>query len=866
MKDLKKYAFLFWLIVITSIYIYTSLKWLLHPLNKSPYDYLFSLILVGAMVAVSLLSVILREKSYIIPFFLGSLLIISVIAISILSKAITDLLVSLWVLGLGSVIGRRVISLSMKGLPISFWENAIFSLGIGFGFYSFLIFCFSLTGLLYKGVVLSTMIFVSIILFKDMILLSKEAFKEIKNLFSFLKDGPHMGFISVLLSIILIILLINFIGAIAPETQYDSLNYHLTVPRIYIENHGLVDLPYILQSYFAKSVEMLYGLGLIISGQITAKLFSFNFGILIAGAIICFGKRFSSLETGIVAAALFYVCPLVGWLSTTTYIDLAVALYIFSAIYTLALYWRTNKQGFLILCCFMSGFALSAKLNAVLALIPIGISILVISYINSEKSFSKSLYNGMIFGIFILILAMPFYLVTYFHTGNPIFPFCNALFKSPLLPGVNTFMNLKGFGMGYDLKSFIQLPWNLTYYSESFIEGAPGGLLGIAVLIALPFIFFIWHKLSRVVKLLIFINVVVIGLWFVIGQYLRYILPIFPVLTILAAFTLLCFKGGYRFKFSNGIINIIVIVGLFATVPISLISFWNIPERIPYKVALGIESPDSYLSRVVRSYSASFYLNRHYDSNKIRVFLIAPEQRFYLKAPAEYPATSLNINRDFFKINTPEELTSYLKEKGFTHILIDTVVAPIVSKNALEKINEEFLRTRARLEFARNCVELYKIIWNEDLEKKGKPKLELIANPSFEVVKDGTPLSWLKYGTPLFDLSGKNSRTGIGSIRTGKDNLFMQIVDVKGDSLYTLRHWSKTEKDNQFARLLINWLSCEGKIIWTDIKVVPVIKNKWTSNSMSANAPSAAIKAVIYASVHEDSEVWFDDFSFVEGD
>jgi hypothetical protein len=347
-----------------------------------------------------------------------------------------------------------------------------------------------------------------------------------------------------------------------------------------------------------------------------------------------------------------------------------------------------------------------------LALIPIGISILVISYIGLNRNLSKSLYNGLIFLIISLALATPYYLITYFLTGNPIFPFYNAVFKSPFHPQVNAFINFKDSGMGYGLRGLIQLPWNLTYFSESFMvmEGEPGGLLGIVFLIPLPFIFLIWPKLSEVIKLLAFTTAMFLGIWFVIGQYLRYILPIFPSCALMAGLTLLYFKDQYHSKYLNQFFYLIVLTVLLATIPISLVSLWNIPERIPYKVALGLETPDDYLLRVVRSYSVTSYLNKHYDSDKIRVLLIAQEHRFYLNAPAENPNTSLNLKKDFFRISTPEELTVYLKKKGFTHILIDTVSAPVTSKYALNIINKEFLRIRAKLEFSHNKVELYKLM------------------------------------------------------------------------------------------------------------------------------------------------------------
>jgi hypothetical protein len=863
MKDLRKYAFLCWLLFITAAYVYTCLKWLKNPFNRSPYDYLLSLIIISSMLSVSLLAMLLRKKGYIIPLFLAFLSAIFFLIISILSKSFADLLVCLWLLILAWVIGKRVIGLICKELPISWLEKGIFSIAAGFGFYSVLMFGLGLTGLLYREFTFSAFVLISAIFVKDIRLLFKEAFREIKNIPSLIKDAPDASFVSALLSLILISILINFIGAIAPEIQYDALNYHLTVPRIYIESHRIVDLPHIFQSYFAKSIEMLYTLGLILSGQIAAKLISFSFGILLVIAIISFGKRFFSFETGVTGAALFYISPLVGWLSTTTYIDLAVAFYIFSAIYALILWWKIGHRGLLIICGLMSGLALSAKLNAALVVVPIGLSVIAISYRLAGKSLSRHLSQLALFGIPILFIVAPWYLITYFHTGNPVFPFYNALFKSPLWPYENTFMNLKDFGMGYGLKDFFLLPWNITYHTQSYMEGTPDGVIGITFLMIFPFIFLVIKKKSSVIPIVLTaIIVAFIGIWFIIGQYARYLLPILPVMTLMVGYLFLQFSAGQS-RFFAAIRNMTIIAGLSATIPIFLVYSWNIPERVPFKVALGIESKEHYLGRVIRTYEADLYLNRQYDSEKIKVLLIGPEYRFYLNAVGEEPKTSLNL-RGFFDIKTNEELSKYLKGKHFTHILIDTFAAPIIERGVLEIVNEEFLSNHAQLEFANTYSALYKLSVTEDLEQKRQGQQELLTNPGFEMNREGFPSGWYKYGNPVFDSSGKKSRSGKRAVRTSKDDFFMQNVEIIENKLYALSHCTKADKDNQYARLQINWLS-QGQIIRSDIKIIPIVKTEWTCNSMSANAPDRATIAVIYASVHENSEVWFDDFSFVQG-
>lgn len=715
MKNLVKYAFSFWLIFITSVYVYTALKWLNNPFNKSEYDYKFSLIIIGSIGAIYLLSLILEKKRYLVTIFLVFIVIISVVAMSILSKAVIDLIYFLWILTLGFIIGKKVLNLLFKKLPISWIENAMFCLAIGFGFYSFLIFCFLIAGILYKEIVLATMVLISMILVKDIIFLTKESIVVIKNLPSLIKNIQISVFMSVVIAILSISFLINFIGTIAPEIQYDALSYHLVFPKIYIENHKIVVVPYIHQPYFA-STGMLYVLGLILSGQITAKLFSLCFGILITVAIASFGKRFFSLEVGIIAAVLFYVSPLVAWLSTTTYIDLAVVFFSFTALYALTLWWRTNRKGLLLLCGLISGLALSVKLNSALFLTPMGLSVIAINCHLSGKNVFKNLSNLAIFGLSVLIVAAPWYLISYFHTGGSTLSLYSGITKSIFWSQTDKISNFKDFGIGYNLKNFLNLPWDITYHSSVYMEGIPDGFVGVAFVIMLPLIFFTRLKSSGITLLLLLICIGFISVWFRIGQYLRYMLPVLPLASILAAYVLLYYKNNYP-RYFEEIGSIVITICLICTIPISLISFWNIPERIPYKVALGIESQENYLSRVIRNYRAASYLNKNYDYNKIRVLLIGTHHCFYLKATAENLPSSPRMTNSLI-INTNTELSTYLKEKGITHILIDTFAAPILYSDVLKIINQEFLKTKARLEFSSNYVEIYKLLGDEDSYKE----------------------------------------------------------------------------------------------------------------------------------------------------
>ena len=82
-------------------------------------------------------------------------------------------------------------------------------------------------------------------------------------------------------------------------------------------------------------------------------------------------------------------------------------------------------------------------------------------------------------------------------------------------------------------------------------------------------------------------------------------------------------------------------------------------------------------------------------------------------------------------------------------------------------------------------------------------------------------------------------------------------------SLYTLGHWTRADQDGQFARLQVNWLDEQGKIVDTSIEVVPETE-VWTFREFSLTAPDGTARATVYVSVHDNSKVWFDDVRFIE--
>lgn len=701
MKKISKnavisYGVLLLLVMVTVRYVCTSGHLLAH------HDGFFFALISAVITLIFFFCRWLSVKKYNVVTFLSFIEGLFFVTVAIAGGNLWALCACLWVLILSLVVGNSLINLLTAERWFTPLEKSAIAVNIGLGAFSLVIFALAAAGFLYVSVIYCFLALVSLVWIKDILNLLTGIFNKARSSVCAVDDEISSYFAIFLLVTIFVMVCINFIGAVAPEIQYDSLNYHLTVPKIYLEQHKIVDLPYIMQSYFMKSVEMLYALCMALAGQIAAKLLSFSGGLLATLLVFVIAKRFYSIKTAILAAAFFYTMPLVSWLSTTTYNELLICSYLTAALFTLLRWSETNEKNLLFLCGLLSAFALSAKLYAVLLLLPMAAGVGVLSYLHAsdKNKFLVVARDLLLFGAPILVFAVLWSMPTYFQTGNPVFPFFNAIFNSSLTATTNSFMNLKDFGMGNKIWNFLLLPWNTTFFSGKFLE-ASNGVIGVVFLLSL--LSFFHKKKNKSTYVLMFISGGSILSWFFVAQYLRYLVPVFVLLSILSAYAVQDFMEENSPLFRR-ICCTTLIICFVATIPIYLTSFWNIPGRVPFKVALGVESWDYYLSRAIRTYDVSRYLNNKYLPDKIKVLLIGGENKYYLDARADNLITSLSINLGRLQ---QDSAVSYLREQGFTHILIETSSPFFKLVASLQK--DMIKKHQAGLEFSSKDVELYKL-------------------------------------------------------------------------------------------------------------------------------------------------------------
>jgi len=471
---------------------------------------------------------------------------------------------------------------------------------------------------------------------------------------------------------ILVIFLATLLGSLAPaaDADYDSLVYHLAIPKVYLRDGSIHSIPWLTHSNFPFTLEMLYTLGLLLRDQSLSKLFHFGYGWLSALAIFAFGRRWWGVCAGWLGAAAFAAIPLVLWQMTTAYIELGVALYTFLTMYALVRFFEGRSsdagRGWLWIAALMCGFALAVKMLAGAVFL-----FAIIALLWGLRSAPNRPRAAAAFILIAAAISAPWYIKSYLWTGNPVYPFFYDLFGGRYWSAERAreyAAAQKAFGLGATPLHFLLLPWNLTLDPQAFFDqpnllrpfNVHIAVFGPLLLALLPTLIIV-EPIGGPGRLLLWFGLTFVAIWFLLTQNLRYLVPILPGLCAVAGYT------SSRLLSRRGLLSATALLALSVSFLSALYpaAFLSLPAA---RVALGLESRDEYLARVSQTYRIFEQVERSTPPTAKILILGAEPRSFYLDR--DY---LLGNHADIFTaedLNDPDALLAKLKDMGITHLLI----------------------------------------------------------------------------------------------------------------------------------------------------------------------------------------------------
>ncbi|HUU56807.1 MAG TPA: glycosyltransferase family 39 protein [bacterium] len=444
-----------------------------------------------------------------------------------------------------------------------------------------------------------------------------------------------------------------------PPFEWDSLVYHLYIPKVYAENHRIVYLPRLAYSSMPLGAEMMYTWAYLWNGLGCAAAVAPLMNGLFAVATWRLARRYLDNLWATVAAAFLVVTPVYALYFASAYVDMTVGAL---ALMALFVYVRGfDGRGDAALAGFLSGAALGVKYTAAYALIGL---VPVIGWDLYRRR--VSLRRVILMLVVALVVASPWFVKAFVERGNPVFPALYDVFGGrDLSPAVAEHLGVwqKEIGMGREPLDYALLPYRASFRADGGYERFDGIILPFSVVTLL--LALAWFRRSRLLLYTAFYG----AAWAILAsQQLRFLSAALGTLAILAAgvFSSVASraKGWWRAAVS------VVLIGsgvAFGYVINGSATFWYSIYAVEY---LFTHDADAYLEKTASAYLADKYINENLPEDAV-ILMIFQNHLLYLERRAIYDSffESSETLKDVARLESPAAVANYVDALGVTHVL-----------------------------------------------------------------------------------------------------------------------------------------------------------------------------------------------------
>jgi hypothetical protein len=458
-----------------------------------------------------------------------------------------------------------------------------------------------------------------------------------------------------------LIAVLTLLQALTPPWDYDGLMYHLQGPRFFLEAGRIVLLPDIWQANGPLTIEMLFAVGLAFDSDTFAKLMHLACTVLLVLATFAFGRRYLRPTGEWTAAAILVGIPIFPVWASLAYADMAWALYEFLALYALTLGMEDDRCRWPALSGAMMGLALGSKYLALGGAAVLGLWLL---WQSRAQGWKAVLVRGVLFGGTALLVGSPWYIKNWLIGGNPVYPlFLGGTGWTADRMHWHTVYH-HSFGTGHSVWDYLLLPWNL-YAQHTRFGTFMGSAEILSPLFPLALLYPRTHR-SRAMDGLAVVTLVRFAVWSLGSQQTRFLLPIFPTLSLLTSGVFTDLTARFAFRRWGRILQTGLTGGIVvATLLYSLLLFAKVQ---PLEVVSGGESKDTFLRRTVNDYPALQFV-RDGLPPQARVLMMWDGSAYYCDERCLPDAENSRWTRLTLTSPSVSSAAASLRAMGVTHLL-----------------------------------------------------------------------------------------------------------------------------------------------------------------------------------------------------
>ena len=392
--------------------------------------------------------------------------------------------------------------------------------------------------------------------------------------------------------------LLVVLAAGAPVTAFDSLHYHAAAPARFAEAHELLELEWGWSTYQPFTVEMLVTDGVLLWDSIQGAFAPLLLALGALAATFGMGSRVGGRALGLLAAAIFFVQPLMVFEASGTLIESGLAFAAALATWNLAVFVRSGDPAAVALAGLFAGAAAGMKYVGLFVLLAAGGALVLFAW---RRLNVRAL---ALFAAPAALVALPWYVKNLVQTGNPLFPFVFGGVSEYAERWIDSGIHEHGHGRGP--LDALALPFRLLAEGDDFDRGS--WLSPLFVLFA-P-LSLLDERRRRPVALALAAVLVYVAAWFATSQQARFLLPLAPVLAVLAALGIVALTRCGRV----GRLAAPVVAGAALVTGFAMSAAYT-AQFVP--VALRLQDRDEFLEAKSPYYDGVQWLNRELDADDV---------------------------------------------------------------------------------------------------------------------------------------------------------------------------------------------------------------------------------------------------------
>lgn len=472
--------------------------------------------------------------------------------------------------------------------------------------------------------------------------------------------------------------LVFWMSALAPETGPDALGGRSALPVIWAREGCVRNVNELVSAAMGIGGEILNLILLPFTGYNMAKFAAIATALALAAAWRTIAGRAAN-SVWVFAVLVFFSGTAIWWQFFHGFLDIPLAFFCVSTVGALLHCRERYDARWLALTAFLGGTAASIKLNGGAVLIAATPVILSLAWRHGRwRGVSGALGWGSA-GLSVSFLVTV--IRSYWLTGNPIFPFANSIFHSPM---TETVLEARLYGATLSAKTLL-LPFASTL--------KPGGFGELGTYHPLMWMFVAWGAMGlfrapRSAWSAWLIASIMWLLWAVSEQNLRYGIPSLACTMVAVILSLpdreedLSRKQArWSHLFFGGGILLLVFGGIAVSVMRPSAWMWGNSggAAMPLRLVTGQETQDMFLNRQLPSWALARVVNQSHGTKA--VIWQTPFTRDHLYPMGRviaHPHGDVRILKPLARLlpqaedlRSPAALAQSLKDLGITHLMWD---------------------------------------------------------------------------------------------------------------------------------------------------------------------------------------------------